>query len=131
MSERVFLLLIGAYILLALYLEIDMMIYILSGLLVFEGVTNLRLTTAFQKLRKITLDSGLVMFKTKNRFSLEGIRMWRIVVAVVLTSTYILLHQFDVGFLWFIPWFMGFAIMGAGVSSMCPMLMALRWVGFK
>ena len=131
MSERFYLLIVGAYILLALYLEVDMMIYVLSGFLVFEGVTGWSLTTALQKVRKITLDSGLVAFKTHDRFNLDGIRVWRLLVAVVLVSSYVLLHQFDVGFLWFFPWFMGFAIMGAGVSSMCPMLMALRWVGFK
>ena len=66
MSERFYLLIVGAYILLALYLEVDMMIYVLSGFLVFEGVTGWSLTTALQKVRKITLDSGLVAFKTKN-----------------------------------------------------------------
>ena len=131
MSERFYLLIVGAYILLSLYLEIDLMIYLLSGFLLLEGLTNWRLTTVLQKLRKITLDSGLVAFKTKNRLSLEGIRMWRMVVAVVLASSYIMLHQYDVEYIWFFPWFMGFAIMGAGVSGMCPMLMALRWVGFK
>ena len=131
MSERLYLLIIGMIILISLYLEVDMMIYIVSGFLVFEGVTNWNLTTALQKLRKVKLDSGLVAFKTQERFNLDGIRVWRLLVAVVLVSSYVLLHQFDVGFLWFFPWFMGFAIMGAGVSSMCPMLMALRWVGFK
>ena len=131
MSERFYLLIVGAYILLSLYLEVDLMIYILSGVLMLEGLTNWRLTVVLQKLRKITLDSGLVAFKTKNRISIEGIQMWRLVVAVVLASSYIMLHQYDVEYIWFFPWFMGFAIMGAGVSGMCPMLMALRWVGFK
>lgn len=131
MSERFYLFLVGLYILCALYMEIDMMIYGLSVLLVFEGLTNLRLTTSLQTLRKITYETGLVAFNTKLRFDFDGLRAWRMLVAVVLTSSYVSLHQFNVEVLWFFPWFMGFAIMGAGVSSMCPMLMALRWVGFR
>lgn len=131
MSERFYLFLVGLYILCALYMEMDMMIYGLSVLLVFEGLTDLRLTTVLQKMRKITYETGLVAFKTKLRFNFEGLRAWRILVAIVLTLSYVSLHQYNVDFLWFFPWFMGFAIMGAGVSSMCPMLMALRWAGFR
>ena len=131
MSERFYLFFVGLYILCALYLEVDMMIFGLSVLLVFEGLTNLRLTTILQNMRKITYETGLVAFKTKLRFNFEGLRAWRILVAVVLAASYISLHHYNVDFLWFFPWFMGFAIMGAGVSSMCPMLMALRWVGFR
>ena len=131
MSERVYLFLVGTYLLVALYLDVDVMIYALSVFMAFEGLTNLRLTTALQKMRKITLDTGLVAFQTKNRFNIDGLRAWRVLVAIVLTSSYLLLHQYNVEFLWFFPWFMGFAIMGAGASSMCPMLMGLRWIGFK
>ena len=131
MSERFYLFLVGLYILCALYMGMDMMIYGLSVLLVFEGLTDLRLTIGLQKMRKITYETGLVAFKTKLRFNFDGLRAWRILVAIVLASSYISLHQYNVDFLWFFPWFMGFAIMGAGVSSMCPMLMALRWAGFR
>ena len=131
MNERSYLFLVGLFILTSLYFDVDMMIYGLSVFMVFEGLTNWRLTTALQKVRKIKLDTGLVAFQTKNRFDIDGLRAWRVLVAVVLTSSYVLLHQYNVDFLWFFPWFMGFAIMGAGVSSMCPMLMALRWAGFR
>jgi len=131
MNERSYLFLVGLFILTSLYFDMDMMIYGLSAFMVFEGLTNWRLTTALQKVRKITLETGLVAFQTKNRFDIDGLRAWRVLVAVVLTSSYVLLHQYNVDFLWFFPWFMGFAIMGAGASSMCPMLMALRWIGFR
>ena len=131
MNERSYLFLVGLFILTSLYFDVDMMIYGLSVFMVFEGLTNWRLTTALQKVRKIKLDTGLVAFQTKNRFDIDGLRAWRVLVAVVLTSSYVLLHQYNVDFLWFFPWFMGFAIMGAGASSMCPMLMALRWIGFR
>lgn len=131
MNERFYLLFVGLYILCALYLEVDVMIYILSCLLLFEGVTNIRLSTTIQKIRNVSLEPGLVIVKHNQRVNIEGLRAWRVLVAFVLTSTYVLLHIYNVEFLWFFPWFLGFAIMGAGVSSMCPMLMFLQWVGFR
>ena len=131
MSERYYLLLVGSYILCALYIEIDMMIYILSAFLIFEGITNLRLTTALQKVRNISLEPGLVKFRTKTRFDLDALQAWRVMVAVVMVSSYILLHEYEVQYLWFFPWFMGFAILGAGASGMCPMFIGLRWAGFR
>jgi len=97
----------------------------------FEGLTDWRLTTALQKFRKITLDSGLVVFQTKNRINIDGLRALRILIPVVLMTTLILLRQYEIEVLWFIPWFLGFAIMGAGASSVCPMLLFLRWAGFR
>jgi hypothetical protein len=33
--------------------------------------------------------------------------------------------------LWFLPWFVGFALLGAGLSGICPMVIGLRWLGFR
>jgi hypothetical protein len=33
--------------------------------------------------------------------------------------------------LWFFPWFMGFAIFGAGLSGVCPVLISLKLLGFR
>ena len=68
MSERFYLFYVGLYILFSLYLGFDAMIYALAALLIFEGVTNIALTTVLQKMRKVTLESGLVAFETKKRF---------------------------------------------------------------
>ena len=131
MSERSFLFLTGFYILCALYFEIDIMIYVLSAVLLFEGVTDWRMTTMLQKVRNQTLDSGLLAFQNKARFNIDGLRAWRVVVAIILLTVYLLLHQYEVEYLWFFPWFMGFAILGAGASSLCPVLIFLRWAGFR
>jgi hypothetical protein len=57
----------------------------------------------------------------------EAERGWRLSVATMLVIS---LFAFpDV--LWFLPWFMGFAILGAGVSGVCPMYLAMRWAGLK
>jgi len=131
MSERVFLFLVGVYILVALYLGMDTMIYLLSLWLLFEAITNIRLTTLSQKLMKKTVAAGLIVFNSHQRFDFDALRAWRITVAALLGGSLLLLKEHNVEFVWFFPWFMGFAIMGAGASSVCPVLLFIRWVGFK
>ena len=52
-------------------------------------------------------------------------------MAFMLGGSYFLWNEYDIEVIWLIPWFMGFAIMGAGVSGVCPGLLLMRWVGFK
>ena len=131
MSERLYLFFVGVYILLALYFEVDMMIYCLSLWLVLEAISNLRLTTLSQRLMHVSLPAGLVTFQTHQRFGFDALRAWRITVAVMLGGSFFLLHEYNLEVVWFFPWFMGFAIMGAGASSVCPVLLFIRWIGFK
>ena len=131
MSERLFLFVVGVYILTGLYFEVDMMIYLLSSWLIFEGVTNLRLTTISQKLISQTVPAGLTVFQTQQRFNFDTFRAWRIMVAVMLGGSFLLLNEHDIEMVWFFPWFMGFAIMGAGASGVCPMILLIRWIGFR
>ena len=131
MSERIYMLVVGVIILASLYFDIDLLIYMLASLMVFEGLSNIRLTTMLQRARNVTLDPGLVVLDMNSRFEFEAFRMWRISVALVLVVTFAMIHEFGYDMLWFFPWFMGFAIIGAGVSGVCPGLLALRWVGFR
>lgn len=131
MNERTYLFLVGATILAALYLELDTVIFGLSLWLAFEGITDLRLTTLLQKLRNKSIPPGLTVFKSQQRFSFDAFRAWRLSVFVFLGGSYLLLQGYDIQVLWFFPWFMGFAIMGAGASGVCPMLLLLRWAGFR
>lgn len=131
MSERLFLFIVGAYILIALYLGVDVMIYMLSLWLLFEAITDIRVTTLSQKLMKKTVPAGLIVFQTNQRFNFDALRAWRITVAVLLGGSLLMLKEQNVEFVWFFPWFMGFAIMGAGASSVCPVLLFIRWLGFK
>lgn len=131
MSERLFLFLVGVYILIALYFGVDAMIYVLCVLLFLEGVTNARLTTLTQRLMHVTVPSGLVTFKTYQRFEFDALRAWRITVAFMLGGSFLLLNEYEIEVVWFFPWFMGFAIMGAGASSVCPVLLFIRWIGFR
>lgn len=131
MSERLYLFIVGVYILIALYFEVDVMIYLLCLLLVLEALTDIRLTTLSQRLRHVSVPAGLVSFQTHQRFEFDALRAWRISVAVMLGGSFYLLNEYDIEVVWFFPWFMGFAIMGAGASSVCPVLLFIRWIGFK
>jgi len=131
MSERVFLFVVGAFILTSLYFEIDLMIYILCLWLLFEAITDIRLTTLSQKVMRKTVPAGLTVFQTQSRFNFDALRAWRITTPVLLAGAFILMNEYRIDVLWFFPWFMGFAIMGAGVSGICPMILLIRWLGFR
>lgn len=131
MTERMYLFLVGVYMLLALYLDNNLMIYGLVAFLIFEGVSGLRLTRWIQNARRVSLAYGLVRFNTKVRFAIDSLSAWRVFVAVTLVTAYVLLHEYGIEVLWFFPWFMAFAIMGAGASGICPVVLGLRWAGFK
>lgn len=131
MSERIFMFFVGALILFALYFEINILIYILCLWLLFEAMTDIRLTTLSQKLIHRSVPPGLTTFRTNPRFSFDAFRMWRITVAIMLGGSFLLLHEKNIEVVWFFPWFMGFAILGAGVSCVCPVLLFIRWIGFK
>jgi hypothetical protein len=131
MSERVYLFIVGVYILISLYLANDLMIYALSLWLLFEAITDIRLTTISQKMMHKTVPPGLIVFQARQRFDFDALRAWRITVAIFLGGSLLLLKEHNVEYVWFFPWFMGFAIMGAGASSVCPVLLFIRWLGFK
>ena len=131
MSERLYLFIVGAVILSSLYFEIDMMIYLLCFWLLFEAITNIRLTTLSQKLMSKTVATGLIVFQTKIRFDFDAFRVLRIVVSVLLVGAFILINVYHIEVLWFVPWFLGFAITGAGVSGICPTILLIRWLGFR
>lgn len=131
MSERLFLFAVGVFILISLYIEIDMMIYILCLALLFEAIMDIRLTTLSQKLMSRTIPAGLTVFQTQARFDFEALRVLRIVISVSLAGAFILIHNYHIDVLWFVPWFLGFAILGAGVSGICPAMLFIRWLGFR
>jgi hypothetical protein len=131
MSERFFLFIVGAYILTTLYVDIDIMIYALCAWLLFEGISDIRLTSLTQKIAHKTVPAGLTTFRTHERINFDAFRAWRLTVAFMLGASFLLLREYNIEVLWFFPWFMGFAILGAGVSGVCPVLLLIRWLGFR
>lgn len=127
MTERTFRIVLGAVLLLMLYFEWPMVVYVYIGVLLFEGVTNWRIPLLLNRLsgnRKAAADSGA---KTRARFNFEAERALRLVIVAFLILSYVLFPKE----LWFFPWFIGFALVGAGLSGICPMVLSLRWIGFR
>ena len=127
MTERWYRLVQGIYLIAALYLENDAMIYAFMVLLSLEALTNLRLP-------------GLVMLLAGAResveeepenacytFSIDSERLLRVFVVLFLLLSYVLFPQAA----WFFPWFVGAMLLLAGITNICPMVMMFQYVGFK
>lgn len=127
MSERVFRIIMGLCLLIGLYFRSMEVLYGLIFILLFEGVTNLRIPLLISRLRygedrKVEMPAGC-----ECSYSFEAERALRfVVIAMVYVST---LPIIDV--IWWFPWFLGFALIGAGLSGICPIVLTLRWIGFK
>lgn len=132
MSERFFRLIVGTLLLAFLYFELASAIPVLIAILLFEGATNYRIPMLVTRMRQANEasfgDSSELMPNAQvARFGFEAERAWRLAVALMLAITvYVFNEQ-----LWFFPWFMGFAIFGAGLSGVCPVLISLKLLGFR
>ena len=127
MTNRMYRLLVGVIILTGLYFELPMVMYVLIGVVLFEGVTNLRIPIITQKLSGHAAVEKPDGFQFKVRFNFDAERAWRLILGGVLLVVYVLFYDK----LWFIAWFMGFAILGAGLSGVCPLFISLKWAGFR
>ena len=131
MSDRVYLFFVGLTLLAALYLESDIMIYMAVVIMFLEGLSGWTLPRITQKIRNVELDPGVLKLAKPPRFNFEAFLVLRLFMASVVLTSYVAVHEYDVEILWFFPWFVGFAVLGAGVSSVCPVYLAIRWLGFK
>ncbi|MEJ2059131.1 MAG: hypothetical protein P8Y64_01405 [Gammaproteobacteria bacterium] len=134
MTDRTYRLLLGALLLVLLYFNEAVLVYTVIGVLLFEGLTNLRIPLLFGLLkgpvRAAPADvtaSGVAAAALPGFTTVDAERVWRLVIGGMLLLTYILLYEW----LWAFPWFMAFAILGAGVSGVCPVMAFIRWLGFK
>lgn len=128
MSERVFRFILGASLIFLLYLQADALVYVYIGVLLFEGVTNWRVPLLVSRLR-YGADFRMqdVLSPGCNRISFDAERMLRLIVAVMLIATFVMYPEQT----WFFPWFIGFMLFMAGMTNICPMVMGLRWMGFR
>lgn len=130
MSNRLYRLTVGLIIVSALYFDALPVIYGLIAVLLFEGVTNFRIPLLLSRLRyghDGDASEGCLAIPFKDRIPFAAERAWRLMVGTILL---IIFWQFEES-LWFFPWFMGFAILGAGASGVCPMFLSLKWLGFR
>lgn len=130
MSNRLYRLLYGGALLVALYFDQTVIIYLLIGLAIIEAITNLRVPRVVSRLRYGNDGNpmeGTLGIDFTVRTSFEAERGWRLTVAAMLALSVFVFPDA----LWFFPWFMGFAVFGAGVSGVCPMFLFLKWLGLK
>lgn len=132
MTDRVFRLFIGACILSSLCLENRLLMIGLIAVLLFEGFTNWRVPMLVSQLRygsnaAPAVEKSCWPIRAFFKIDFDAERGWRFMVAILLSITYLMFYDQA----WFIPWFMGFAIFGAGLSGVCPMLLSLKLIGFR
>jgi len=126
-TERWYRLFQGLYLLVALYLEHDLMIYGLIALLSFEALTNLRVPVLVSQLRygKTIVDLDGNIFWLPLIFNSE--RLLRIVVVTLLVLSCVLFPEP----IWFFPWFVAAMLLLAGITNICPMVMMFQRTGFN
>jgi len=125
MSERTFRIVQGAYLLIALFLEIEMMIYIFLGVFLFEAISNWRIPILISRLRygqEVVDGQG----ENVTRSKVESERMFRITIDLFLFS-YVIYPEA----LWFMPWFLAVMLLLAGITKICPIILFFRYLGFR
>jgi hypothetical protein len=127
MTDRNYRLLLGLTILVVLYFDLTYAMYGLIGLLFVEGITNWRIPTLVNRFRQQRGADAPLMESSSFKWPLHEERAWRLIVGFMLLLTFLLFNEIA----WFLPWFMGFAIFGAGVSGVCPVLLGLHFVGCR
>lgn len=128
MTERSFRFILGASLLLLLFFRLDLGIYIYIGILVFEGMTNWRVPIVVSKMRYGAAYNPQDLVSVEcSAIPFDAERALRLIVAGLLLVTFVLFKEE----VWFFPWFIGFMLFMAGMTNICPMVMFLRWVGFR
>lgn len=127
MSERYFRIVVGLWLIAGLFLASVEVIYALSALLLFEGLTNQRLPAIISRVRYGKDWASTVPPLQNSRFTFEAERALRFIVVIFVVVP----HQPGFEILWWLPWFVGFALIGAGLSGICPMVLSLRYIGLR
>lgn len=130
MSNRIYRFFFGLLLLLSLYFEMDYLVYAILIITLLEALTNWRIPILISRLRYHNdgdANEGSLGINFKKRIPFDAERAWRITVTLMIAVSYILFPET----LWFIPWFIGFAVLGAGVSGVCPVYLGIKWIGFR
>lgn len=132
MNESQFRIIMGSALIATLYFNLEIMLLALIALMAFEAITNYRIPMLVSKLRygkqqaldgNLSGDCGIVV----SRFNIEAERMMRVVVIAIIIPSYFIYPAY----IWFLPWFVAFALIGAGLSGVCPSVILLKRLGFR
>lgn len=127
MTERWYRLVQGVYLIIALYLEHDLMVYGFMVLLSFEAVTNLRLPVILSRFRFGTPVADSYNHTSNCTFNIDSERLLRLVVVLFLLMSYVYFSEP----IWFFPWFIAAMLLLAGITNICPMVMMFQYLGFR
>jgi len=134
MTERTFRIIFGLILLVALYFNLHNLILGLIALSLVRGATKWRISRLLTRLRPLGATAASQADNTPApiagghaRFNFEAEQALSLVVASILLLSCVLFTEQ----LWILPWFIGFALFGAGLSGVCPMVLALKWAGFQ
>lgn len=130
MSHNFYRLFVGLLLLIFLYYKLDAWLWGLIGVLLLEGITPLRipklLAPVYNSLRPSPAPPPAQATECAP-LGLTAERMMSLLLGLSLVVSYFMVNHL----LWFVPWFIVFALVGSGASGFCPMLIALRRMGFK
>lgn len=129
MGERLYMLLLGIGIILGLYFDIPYFVYLVIALHLIEAAFNPRLGSLLNKLPLPGFSGLSCGFEVPHevRMDFDAKRLWHLIIATILGISYIAFFDH----LWFLVWFLGFVLAGAGLSGVCPMLFILQKAGFR
>lgn len=120
MAERHFRIVLGLWLLISLYVESSESIAVLLVLLSFEAITNWRVPLLLGR----SADEAQAIAP---KYAFEAERLLRIILIVLIGIPVFS----QLAWLWWLPWLIGFALLGAGLHGVCPMVLLLRSVGFR
>ena len=128
MTERSFRLVIGIWLVLALLAAVPFASYVLMGVLLFEAITNWRIPILWARFSHNPSASAVApRVAVESLIPFEAERALRLIIVLFMGFSLFLAPDL----LWWLPWFVAFALIGAGLSGICPMVSALRWVGMR
>lgn len=127
MRESTFRLIVGVALLIAAYLDLAVVIALVALLSLLEGLTNFRVPAIVSRILGERDDGDATDFPaTARRFDFEAERVLRLIVAALLAAAL----AFPIS-LWFLPWILAFALIAAGISGQCALLLVLHRLGFR
>lgn len=132
MTERQFRIIVGALLLAALYFDLSAVIWSIIGIFLFQGITNWRIPRIVSRLRH-GRSAGRPAGGATCRIALGGHITFESERALCLLVGAFLLITYGVfgDQLWFLTWFVSFALFAAGLSGVCPMVIGLRSLGLR
>lgn len=130
MSHNCYRFFVGLLLLIFLYFKLDAWLWGLIAVLLLEGITPLRIPKLLAPVYNSLRPSPTPPSAQSNACAPLGLtaeRMMSLLLGLSLVVSYFMVNHM----LWFVPWFIVFALVGSGASGFCPMLIALRRMGFK